>query len=141
MVTDRKQGVGKLGFAGSHSGGRDMDERSDGAGHEAGAGRDISAVPRAVLSAAISLVHHVERAVIGERRMRTARGNAWEAVCADRARARQQADVDRLVAALVAKGHRAGVVNGRRAAAAKRHRASGSSRTVGSSPRSRASQA
>jgi hypothetical protein len=74
-------------------------------------------IPRAVLSAAAGVVETVERAVVGEERVRTARGNAWDAVCADRARALQQAEVDRLVATLA--GHR----------------------TVGSSPRSRASQA
>lgn len=65
-------------------------------------------IPRAVLSVAVGMVQTVERAVVGEVRMRTARGNAWDAVSADRARARQQAE-----------GHR----------------------RVGSSPRSRASQA
>jgi hypothetical protein len=75
-------------------------------------------IPRAVLSAAAGVVETVERAVVGEERVRTARGNAWDAVCADRARARRQAEIDQLVAA-VAAGHR----------------------RVGSSPRSRASQA
>jgi hypothetical protein len=92
------------------------------------AGRDISAIPRAVLSAAVGVVHSVERVVIGEERMRTARGNAWEAVCADRARALQQAEVDRLVAALAT-----------RRGTSDRHRPYAGSN--GSSPRSRASQA
>jgi hypothetical protein len=93
------------------------------------AGRDISAIPRAVLSAAVGVVHTVERVVIGEERMRTARGNAWEAVCADRARALQQAEVDRLVASLATSrgmDHRRGPVR---------------VHEKGSSPRSRASQA
>lgn len=82
------------------------------------AGRDISAIPRAVLSATVGMAQTVGRAVVSGERMRTTRGNAWETVRADRARAQQQAEIDRLVAA-VAAGHR----------------------RVGSSPRSRASQA
>ena len=80
------------------------------------------------------MVHTLERAVVGDGRMRTARGNAWEAVCADRARADQRAELDRLVAELAAaRPPRAD----RREA---RHRAAGQL-TVGSSPRSSASQA
>jgi hypothetical protein len=91
------------------------------------AGRDISAIPRAVLSAAVGVVHTVERVVVGEERMRTARGNAWEAVCADRARALHRAEVDRMVATLAT------------SRGADRHRPYAGSN--GSSPRSRASQA
>ena len=76
--------------------------------------------------------------------MRTARGNAWEAVCADRARADQRAELDRLVAELAAT---------RAAARDRRERQTGygwnrpadaprsRSATVGSSPRSSASHA
>jgi hypothetical protein len=76
---------------------------------------DITAIPRAVISAAVGVVHTVERAV-GGGPIRTARGNAWEAVCADRARAMERDEIRRVIAALAQPA-------------------------VGSSPRSRASQA
>jgi hypothetical protein len=50
---------------------------------------DLTAAPRAVLSASVRVLYRV----LGERRLRTARGNAWEAVCADRERARHRAEV------------------------------------------------
>ncbi|MGK5518056.1 hypothetical protein ACSNN9_01725 [Micromonospora sp. URMC 107] len=62
----------------------------------------LTTVSRTVASLAVGVVHTLERAVVGEARMRTARGNAWEAVCADRARAEQRAELDRLVAELAA---------------------------------------
>ncbi|MCX4388464.1 hypothetical protein OG777_16195 [Micromonospora peucetia] len=62
----------------------------------------LTTISRTVASLAVGVVHTLERAVVGEARMRTARGNAWEAVCADRARAEQRADLDRLVAELAA---------------------------------------
>ncbi|MEV1330195.1 hypothetical protein AB0J20_11520 [Micromonospora costi] len=62
----------------------------------------LTTISRTVASLAVGVVHTVERAVIGEGRMRTARGNAWEAVCADRARADRRAELDRLVAELAA---------------------------------------
>ncbi|MEU2610867.1 hypothetical protein ABZ570_04645 [Micromonospora sp. NPDC007271] len=62
----------------------------------------LTTISRTVASLAVGVVHTLERAVIGDRRMRTARGNAWEAVCADRARAAQRRELDRLVAELVA---------------------------------------
>jgi hypothetical protein len=73
----------------------------------------LADLPRAVLSLAAGMIDTVERAVIGEARVRTARGNAWEAVLADRARAHQRDEIRRQVAHL----------------------------TVGSSPRSKAVQA
>ncbi|MDM4719934.1 hypothetical protein QTQ03_10215 [Micromonospora sp. WMMA1363] len=60
----------------------------------------LTTISRTVASLAVGVVHTLERAVIGEGRTRTARGNAWEAVCADRARANQRAELDRLVAEL-----------------------------------------
>jgi hypothetical protein len=45
---------------------------------------------RTVCSVAADLAQNVERAVVGPARVRTASGNAWEAVCADRDRARRQ---------------------------------------------------
>ncbi|MFJ8578729.1 hypothetical protein [Micromonospora sp. NPDC093277] len=62
----------------------------------------LTTISRTVASLAVGVVHTVERAVIGDGRMRTARGNAWEAVCADRARAAQRRELDRLVAELSA---------------------------------------
>ncbi|MFU8854249.1 hypothetical protein ACNAW0_25165 [Micromonospora sp. SL1-18] len=62
----------------------------------------FTTISRTVASLAAGVVHTLERAVIGDARMRTARGNAWEAVCADRARAAQREELDRLVAELAA---------------------------------------
>jgi hypothetical protein len=78
---------------------------------------DITAIPRAFITVAVGVVHSVERAVVGDAHIRTARDNAWEAVCADRARAQQRAHVQRMVAAAAGQP------------------------SVGSSPRSSASQA
>jgi hypothetical protein len=84
------------------------------------------AVSRAVVAAAADLAAGVERRVLGDEKVRTAQGNAWEAICADRARAQARADMDVMVATL---------------AAASAGRAHGAQRAVGSSPRSSASQA
>jgi hypothetical protein len=62
----------------------------------------FTTISRSVASLAVGVVHTLERAVAGDGRMRTARGNAWEAVCADRARAAQRRELDRLVAELAA---------------------------------------
>jgi hypothetical protein len=86
------------------------------AASEPGAARDLRSIPRVVLSVAAGVVRSVERAIVGDARVRTAQGNAWEAVCADRARAHQREEVRRLVALLAA------------------------GQPVGSSPRSSASQ-
>ena len=75
-------------------------------------------VSRAVVSAAADLVAGVERRVVGDANVRTAQGNAWDAICADRARAQARADMEAMVAALAR-----------------------DQRAVGSSPRSKASQA
>jgi hypothetical protein len=69
-----------------------------GTGHP-GASIDLGTISRAVLSVAIGVAHTVERSVGGTR---TARGNAWEAVCADRDRALRHDEVRRLVAMLAA---------------------------------------
>ncbi len=61
---------------------------------------DPTSFPRAVLAVAIGVVHSVERAVVGDAGIRTARGNAWEAICADRDRAQQRAEIRRMVATL-----------------------------------------
>ena len=83
----------------------------------------FAAVSRAVVSAAADLAAQVERRVVGDGNVRTAQGNAWAAICADRARAQARADMDAMVAALAAR---------------QRNRRQ---RSVGSSPRSSASQA
>lgn len=61
--------------------------------------RDITVIPRAVITAAVEVVHTVERAV-GGGPIRSARDNAWEAVCADRALAQQRDEIRRVAAAL-----------------------------------------
>jgi hypothetical protein len=53
---------------------------------------DITAAPRAVLRESVRFLYRV----LGEDRLRTARGNAWEAVCADRENARERAELNRL---------------------------------------------
>ncbi len=47
---------------------------------------DVTAAPRAVLRESVRLLYRF----LGEDRLGTARGNAWEAICADRARERIQ---------------------------------------------------
>ncbi len=64
----------------------------------------LAAISRAVVAAAAELAASVERAVVGDQRVRTARGNAYEAICADRARARARDEMDALVRGLLAEG-------------------------------------
>ena len=59
---------------------------------------DLSAGPRAVVSTAAGLLYKVGTSVLGPERVPTARANAWAAVCADRERARDRAEVARLIA-------------------------------------------
>jgi hypothetical protein len=66
----------------------------------------LAAMSRAVVSAAAELAASVERAVVGDDRVRTARGNAYAAICADRARAQARDEMDALVRALLAEGPR-----------------------------------
>ncbi|MGV9810264.1 hypothetical protein [Micromonospora chersina] len=61
----------------------------------------FTTISRNVAALAVGVVHTLE-AMAGDGRTRTARGNAWEAVCADRARAAQRRELDRLVAELAA---------------------------------------
>src|SRR3982751_1560505 len=61
---------------------------------------------RAFVAVAADLVGTVERAVVGEQKIRTARGNAWDALCADRARAQARDELDALVRAMLADGPR-----------------------------------
>ena len=86
----------------------------------------LAAVSRAVVSAAAELAASVERAVTGD--VRTARGNAYEAICADRARAQARDEMDALVRALLADG-------ARRTAAPLPQVSAGPRRVPGGSPR------
>ena len=61
----------------------------------------IAALSRSFVSAAADLVTGMQRAVVGPDRIRTAQGNAREAVLADRARARARAEMQELVATLL----------------------------------------
>lgn len=60
----------------------------------------LTTIPRAVLSMAHGMVSTVERAMVGDGRVRTSRGNAWEALCADRDRAARRAELRRMAADL-----------------------------------------
>ena len=59
---------------------------------------DLSAAPRAVIGTAADLIYRVGCSVLGQERVPTARANAWSAVCADRRRADQRAEVQRWLA-------------------------------------------
>jgi hypothetical protein len=63
----------------------------------------LAAVSRAVVATAADLIGTVQRAVVGDENVRTARDNAWDAMLADQARAQARADLTREVAALVAR--------------------------------------
>lgn len=54
---------------------------------------DITAVPRAVLIMGVRLLGQIQRALGDSAPVDTARHNAWEAVCADRARAEKRAEL------------------------------------------------
>ncbi|HEU4346994.1 MAG TPA: hypothetical protein VFR35_04305 [Actinoplanes sp.] len=69
----------------------------------------IASVSRAVVSAAAEFVVSVERAMVGEDKVRTARSNAWDAIQADRARAQARDEMAALVRAIMANGPRAGI--------------------------------
>ncbi len=88
----------------------------------------LAAISRAVVAAAADLAASVERAMVGDDRVRTARGNAYEAICADRARERARHEMDALVRALLAEG-------ARRAADPVPQVSGGSRRVGGGSPR------
>ncbi|MEV6599509.1 hypothetical protein AB0M36_22020 [Actinoplanes sp. NPDC051346] len=62
----------------------------------------FTAVSRTLVSYAAGLIAGVERKLVGEENVRTAQGNAWAAMCADRARAQARADTDAMVATLAA---------------------------------------
>jgi hypothetical protein len=71
----------------------------------------IVELSRAVVSAAAVLVAGVERAMAGDGNVRTAQGNAWDALQADRARAQARADMDHVVASLLATSPRASTLS------------------------------
>ncbi len=54
---------------------------------------DVTAAPRALLRESVRLLYRV----LGERRMGSARANAWAAICADREAARTRAETNRLL--------------------------------------------
>jgi hypothetical protein len=56
-------------------------------------GPDLTAAPRAVLRESVRILYRV----LGEERLGTASANAWAAVCADRERARDRAEMARLL--------------------------------------------
>jgi hypothetical protein len=55
---------------------------------------DVTAAPRAVLRESVRLLYRV----LGEGRLGTAQANAWAAVCDNRRRAQERAEVDHLLA-------------------------------------------
>ena len=67
---------------------------------------------RAVVSAAAELLVSVERAMVGDANVRTARSNAWDAICADRARAQARYEMEALVRALMANNPGSGARSG-----------------------------
>lgn len=115
--------------------------------NEIGSAIGLTTIPRAVLSVAAGVMHSVELAVVGPARIRTSRSNAWEAICADRDRARQRDEAHRVVAALAAStsgnspAPAAAVVGPAAPAPAAAPSGGRRQRTVGSSPRSSASHA
>ena len=60
-------------------------------------------VSRALVSAAADLVIGVQRRVVGDDKVRTARDNAWAATLENRAQHEAQAELTREVAAMVAR--------------------------------------
>jgi hypothetical protein len=95
----------------------------------------FAAISRVVVSAAADLVGTVERAVIGDAHVRTARGNAWDALCADRARAQARDEMEQLVRTLLATGPRTSATASPRAAQAEPRPAKAESRAAQGEPR------
>lgn len=61
---------------------------------------DLSAAPRAVVATAADLIYKVGCSVLGAEKLPTAKSNAWAAVCADRERAREREEVERLLSGI-----------------------------------------
>jgi hypothetical protein len=57
----------------------------------------LSDTPRVVVATAADLIYRVGCTVVGVERVATARDNAWAAVCEDRERAAERAEVARLL--------------------------------------------
>jgi hypothetical protein len=68
--------------------------------------RGLVAVTRAFVAAAAELAAGVERAMVGPAKVRTAQSNAWDAICADRARAQARVEMDRTVQNMLKSGPR-----------------------------------
>lgn len=64
----------------------------------------FATLSRTLVSLAAEVATGVQRAVVGPANVRTARDNAWDAIQADRARARARAETSRAVAAMIATG-------------------------------------
>ena len=64
----------------------------------------FASLSRTLVSLAADVATGVQRAVVGPANVRTARDNAWDAIQADRARARARAETSRAVAAMIASG-------------------------------------
>ena len=64
---------------------------------------DLSAAPRAVVGTAADLIYRVGCSVLGAEKLPTAKSNAWEAVCADRERAREREEVEQLLSGIRAR--------------------------------------
>ena len=60
---------------------------------------DLTVGPRAVVATAAEVLYRVGCSVLGADKLPTAKSNAWAAVCADRERARERDEVERLLAA------------------------------------------
>jgi hypothetical protein len=60
----------------------------------------LSAAPRAVVATAADLIYRVGCSVLGPEKLPTAQENAWSAVCADRERARERAEVEEILSSI-----------------------------------------
>lgn len=63
----------------------------------------FASVSRAVVAAAADLAAAVERKLVGDERVVTARGNAWAAIEADRRRSQARHEMSELVSALASR--------------------------------------
>jgi hypothetical protein len=61
---------------------------------------DLSAAPRVVVATAAELIYRFGCSVVGPEKVPTAKANAWAAVCADRERARERAEVAQIIASV-----------------------------------------
>ena len=61
---------------------------------------DLSTAPRVVVATAADLIYRVGCSVVGAEKLPTAKSNAWAAVCADRERARERAEVEQILSGI-----------------------------------------